>query len=279
MDFVDNVIERATGTIRGRAQFANADGLFTPGMFARVAACRVGALRGAAGSRCRDRHRAGAQIRARGRRRQHRAAEIRDARRRWSTACASSRAASRPTTASIVNGLMRARPGGKVTPQEQSAPPQASRPAGEARKLTGAAVDDAHFAFLHRPADLRLGGVDRVRHSRRGRLFPPAGRAISGDRAADHQRHRPISRRQRRRRRRHRGRADRGADQRRREHDLHVVELDGGRPLHHLGHLRSRHQSRYRAGAGAEPRRDRAAAPAGRRARHRRDRAPRARPT
>jgi multidrug efflux system membrane fusion protein len=36
MDFVDNVIERATGTIRGRAQFANSDGLFTPGMFARV---------------------------------------------------------------------------------------------------------------------------------------------------------------------------------------------------------------------------------------------------
>ena len=36
MDFVDNVVDRATGTIRGRAQFANADGLFTPGMFARV---------------------------------------------------------------------------------------------------------------------------------------------------------------------------------------------------------------------------------------------------
>jgi RND family efflux transporter MFP subunit len=36
MDFIDNVIERATGTIRGRAQFANADGLFTPGMFARI---------------------------------------------------------------------------------------------------------------------------------------------------------------------------------------------------------------------------------------------------
>jgi membrane fusion protein, multidrug efflux system len=36
MDFIDNVIERTTGTIRGRAQFANADGLFTPGMFARV---------------------------------------------------------------------------------------------------------------------------------------------------------------------------------------------------------------------------------------------------
>jgi len=36
MDFVDNVIDRATGTIRARAQFDNADRLFTPGLFARV---------------------------------------------------------------------------------------------------------------------------------------------------------------------------------------------------------------------------------------------------
>jgi RND family efflux transporter MFP subunit len=36
MDFIDNVIDRATGTIRGRAQFSNADRLFTPGLFARV---------------------------------------------------------------------------------------------------------------------------------------------------------------------------------------------------------------------------------------------------
>jgi RND family efflux transporter MFP subunit len=36
MDFVDNVIDRASGTIRGRATFANPQGLFTPGMFARV---------------------------------------------------------------------------------------------------------------------------------------------------------------------------------------------------------------------------------------------------
>ena len=36
MDFVDNVIERATGTIRGRAVFANPTEVFTPGMFARV---------------------------------------------------------------------------------------------------------------------------------------------------------------------------------------------------------------------------------------------------
>jgi RND family efflux transporter MFP subunit len=36
MDFVDNVIDRSTGTIRGRAVFANGQGIFTPGMFARV---------------------------------------------------------------------------------------------------------------------------------------------------------------------------------------------------------------------------------------------------
>ena len=36
MDFVDNVIDRASGTIRARAVFANRDNIFTPGMFARV---------------------------------------------------------------------------------------------------------------------------------------------------------------------------------------------------------------------------------------------------
>ena len=36
MDFVNNVIDRSTGTIRGRAIFDNPTGVFTPGMFARV---------------------------------------------------------------------------------------------------------------------------------------------------------------------------------------------------------------------------------------------------
>ena len=36
MDFVDNMIDRASGTIRGRAVFDNSAGLFTPGMFARI---------------------------------------------------------------------------------------------------------------------------------------------------------------------------------------------------------------------------------------------------
>jgi RND family efflux transporter MFP subunit len=36
IDFVDNVINQSSGTIRGRALFDNADGLYTPGMFGRL---------------------------------------------------------------------------------------------------------------------------------------------------------------------------------------------------------------------------------------------------
>ncbi|HEY3641622.1 MAG TPA: efflux RND transporter periplasmic adaptor subunit [Xanthobacteraceae bacterium] len=36
LEFVDNVIDRGSGTIRGRAVFSNNLGLFTPGMFARI---------------------------------------------------------------------------------------------------------------------------------------------------------------------------------------------------------------------------------------------------
>ena len=74
MDFVDNVIDRSTGTIRGRAVFANPNGVFTPGMFARVRVPGSPPYEALAGAGRRDRHRAGAQIRARGRCRQHRGA-------------------------------------------------------------------------------------------------------------------------------------------------------------------------------------------------------------
>ena len=70
MDFVDNVIDRSSGTIRGRAVFSNPDGVFTPGMFGARAGAGLAVLHGAAGPRRRHRHRAGAQIRADGRCRQ-----------------------------------------------------------------------------------------------------------------------------------------------------------------------------------------------------------------
>jgi RND family efflux transporter MFP subunit len=36
MDFVDNVIDKSSGTIRGRAVFSNPDGMLIPGMFGRI---------------------------------------------------------------------------------------------------------------------------------------------------------------------------------------------------------------------------------------------------
>ena len=36
LDFVDNVIDKSSGTIRGRAVFANPEGVLTPGMFGRI---------------------------------------------------------------------------------------------------------------------------------------------------------------------------------------------------------------------------------------------------
>jgi RND family efflux transporter MFP subunit len=36
MDFIDNAIDRSSGAIRGRAELANTDGTLTPGMFARI---------------------------------------------------------------------------------------------------------------------------------------------------------------------------------------------------------------------------------------------------
>ena len=36
IDFVDNAIDRSSGTIRGRAEFRNPDGQLTPGMFGRI---------------------------------------------------------------------------------------------------------------------------------------------------------------------------------------------------------------------------------------------------
>jgi len=46
MDFVDNRIDAATGTMRGRAMFANADLQLTPGMFGRLRIPGTGTYRG-----------------------------------------------------------------------------------------------------------------------------------------------------------------------------------------------------------------------------------------
>ncbi len=52
LDFLDNQVDRSSGTLHARATVANADLLITPGQFARVQAAHVGAAAGAAGAGC-----------------------------------------------------------------------------------------------------------------------------------------------------------------------------------------------------------------------------------
>ncbi len=46
LDFIDNQLDGATGTIRGRAVFRNADGQLTPGLFVRLRLAGTGSYRG-----------------------------------------------------------------------------------------------------------------------------------------------------------------------------------------------------------------------------------------
>ena len=81
---------------------------------------------------------------------------------------------------------MRARPGQKVTPQEQGAPPAPAGPPGQGRLGARATCGFRISSSTGRSSPSVR--VDRVRDPRRGVVHPPADRAISGDRAADHQR-------------------------------------------------------------------------------------------
>jgi RND family efflux transporter MFP subunit len=125
MDFVDNAIDRSTGTIRGRAVFADSSNVFTPGMFGRV---QVPASQPYEALLLPDA-----------------AVGTEQARKFVLTVTADGTVAPKYVTLGqtttdnlrvikdglaaddrvIVDGLLRARPGQKVTPQEQgAAPPQ-----------------------------------------------------------------------------------------------------------------------------------------------------------
>ena len=132
MDFVDNVIDRSSGTIRGRAVFANSGGLFTPGMFGRIRVpgsppysallipdaaigteqARKYVLVVDDGGVARQKYVVPGQLDG-------------DLRVIKEGLAAADRV--------IVNGLMKARPGAKVTAQEQRAPEAAATPSGAAQ--------------------------------------------------------------------------------------------------------------------------------------------------
>ncbi|WP_088342697.1 MULTISPECIES: efflux RND transporter periplasmic adaptor subunit [Rhodomicrobium] len=135
MDFIDNTIDQTSGTIRGRAEFANPDGRFTPGLFARIqlpAGPPVESLLVpdvAIGTE---------QVR--------KIVLVVDAdnvvRSKYVTlgsvvdGMRVITAGLSPDDRVIVNGLMRARAGAKVTPQEAGAPAPAPASAGAAKAQT-----------------------------------------------------------------------------------------------------------------------------------------------
>jgi membrane fusion protein, multidrug efflux system len=127
MDFVDNVVDRSTGTIRGRAQFSNADGLFTPGMFARVqvpASAPYQALLipdAAVGTEQARKYVLVVTAENTAVQRYVMLGSIVDGLRVIKSGL-------NPDDRVIVNGLMQARVGAKVAPQEERLPPQASAP-------------------------------------------------------------------------------------------------------------------------------------------------------
>ncbi len=128
MDFIDNVIERASGTIRGRAMLANPEGVFTPGMFGRV---RVPGSPPFEALMLPDAAIGSEQVR-----KYVLVVDNENAARMKYVTLGQTVGELRvikegigPDDRVIVNGLMRARPGAKVTPQEQGAPtPPAAGP-------------------------------------------------------------------------------------------------------------------------------------------------------
>ncbi|MFZ5693684.1 MAG: efflux RND transporter periplasmic adaptor subunit [Pseudomonadota bacterium] len=131
MDFVDNVIDRLTGTIRGRAVFANANGIFTPGMFARVQVPGSAPYTAllipdtAIGS---EQARKFVYVVRPDDTVAQRYVELGP----LSEGDRVIRSGLEPTDRVIIEGLMRARPGIKVSPQ--TTPPPAPSPAGTAQK-------------------------------------------------------------------------------------------------------------------------------------------------
>jgi len=128
MDFLDNVIDRSSGTIRARAEFANPAGLFTPGMFARV---RVPAAPPHEALLVPDAAIGSEQVRkyvlvvgpdGTALPRYVTLGEVVDGLRVVRSGIAAD-------DRIIINGLMRVRPGQKVTPREQEPPasPQAAK--------------------------------------------------------------------------------------------------------------------------------------------------------
>lgn len=138
MDFLNNVVDRATGTIRGRAVFDNRNDLFRPGMFARIqlpASAPYQALTvpdSAIGS---EQLRKFVYVVGPENVIQQKFVEIGQ----LEGTARVVKSGLTPEDLVVVNGLMRVRPGVKVTPQEAPATPAAAPAAATSGSSTATA--------------------------------------------------------------------------------------------------------------------------------------------
>lgn len=190
MDFVDNVIDRTTGTIRGRAVFPNRDGVFTPGMFGHVRVPGSAPYKALLVPEA-----------AIGSEQTRKYVSVVDDKNvvhqkyvELGQAIGEQRVIKNGITATdriVVNGLMRARPGATVNPQTQKpvAGPtvQGAEPAGKAKEPvaphsnrkseTTGTVRNSEAKPLSRPDQIKLPRPDQRRADRRKadqRMMPPA---------------------------------------------------------------------------------------------------------
>jgi RND family efflux transporter MFP subunit len=130
IDFVDNVIDQSSGTIRARAVISNPDGFFTPGMFARV---RVPGSPKYEALLVPDAAIGSEQVR----KFVYTVDGDNTVKQKYlalGTLQGNLRVVKsglEPDDRVIVNGLMRARPGAKVTPMEEGAPPPGGKPSAQ----------------------------------------------------------------------------------------------------------------------------------------------------
>src|SRR5450830_571858 len=206
MDFVDNRLNPATASIRGRAVFDNKDGLYTPGLFARIKLVGSGKYPAVVVS--------------------DRAITTDQTRKVVLIVGKNNIVEQRAVKAGelvVVDGLLRAFPGAPVTPavvqlDEHGRPLPPGPPAGAPKTAQpdkkAEAARHGHLAFLHRSAPLRHRPVDFHRAGGTAVDFPASHFGIPGSVAAPHRGARPIPRRQSAGDFRDGGRAPGRADQR-----------------------------------------------------------------
>ena len=272
MNFVDNQVNPKTGTIRGRAVFDNADGQYTPGLYARLKLVGSAAYAGllikdeAVGT---DLGKKFVLVIDQDNKAVYRSVDLGPKLEGLRIV----RSGLQKDDRIVINGLQRVRPGAVVAPQDapmadpetvatltrqRQAVEAGNQPAAHLRfrQITGPGENGCAaqpsrirehrheiLTVLYHAADLRRGAVAADPDRRRHLAVPVADQRIPRGGATHRCRPRQLSGRQPQGDRRNRGSTARTSHHRCREHAVHVLAVHGRRPTHTDRDLRLGHRS------------------------------------